>query len=86
MNLYVSGWGTLWAGGPYPNELQQVQLPIVPQKVCGELMGSERANYDLCWDVTAGGIDACQVTILLIMTFSLIRSTYLYWSMSMWIK
>ncbi|XP_038603062.1 chymotrypsin-like elastase family member 3B [Tachyglossus aculeatus] len=33
---YVSGWGTLYTGGPLPNKLQQALLPVVDHAHCSQ--------------------------------------------------
>ena len=58
----VTGWGRLSEGGTSPNELQEVDLPIISNAVC-----NDDDHYDgrvtprmMCAGVDAGGIDACQ--------------------------
>ena len=67
MLLYVTGWGRLrWRFGRGSEKLQEVQLPIVPQSQCGNLLGSsfEEQTMVCAGNVTDGGIDTCQVLSL----------------------
>lgn len=55
--VWVTGWGTLSSGGSSPDQLQEVNVPIVPQATC-------RNSYSTLTDnmICAGeeGRDSCQ--------------------------
>ena len=55
------GWGTLASGGPQPEQLQVVNVPVLDQQQC--FMGAEgvaNIGTQLCAAVPEGGIDTCQ--------------------------
>jgi len=59
----VSGWGALSQGGPAPEVLQVVTVPIVNNEICGEAYAQLNPITDgmICaGDLEAGGRDACQ--------------------------
>jgi secreted trypsin-like serine protease len=57
----VLGWGTRREGGAPSPELQQVDVPIVPDAACSALYGSTfDAGAMLCAGYAQGGKDACQ--------------------------
>ncbi|MCS6828213.1 MAG: trypsin-like serine protease [Caldilinea sp.] len=60
----VTGWGTRTAGAPdFPNELYEVNVPIVAQDVCAftyAAQGAQITNNMLCAGLAVGGKDACQ--------------------------
>lgn len=58
----VTGWGTLRSGGPSPNILQEVNVPVVTNQTCNgpqSYGGSITANM-LCAGFPQGGKDSCQ--------------------------
>lgn len=59
----VSGWGALSQGGPPPDVLQVVTVPIVSNDICGDAYEELNPITDgmICaGDLEAGGRDACQ--------------------------
>jgi secreted trypsin-like serine protease len=57
----VLGWGTRREGGAPSPQLQQVDVPIVPDIGCSSLYGSSfDATAMLCAGYAQGGKDACQ--------------------------
>jgi secreted trypsin-like serine protease len=57
----VLGWGTRREGGAPSPQLQQVDVPIVPDVGCSALYGSDfDAGAMLCAGYAQGGKDACQ--------------------------
>eukprot|EP00095_Tigriopus_kingsejongensis_P000840 maker-scaffold546_size140615-snap-gene-0.31 protein:Tk00840 transcript:maker-scaffold546_size140615-snap-gene-0.31-mRNA-1 annotation:"tripsin " len=62
---YIAGWGTLFEGGPKPDRLQEVSVPVIGHKKCMEifkLAGLEEKLTDvfICAGFEAGGKDACE--------------------------
>ncbi len=57
----ATGWGALFFGGPGPDRLRVVHMPIVNAQQCFEIY-SEAKNIDtqLCAGAPEGGIDTCQ--------------------------
>jgi len=57
---YITGWGTLAAGGSQPNNLMQASVPLVSKSRC--LKGYPGMIHDsmLCAGFDKGGVDACQ--------------------------
>ncbi|XP_077564663.1 trypsin-1-like [Haemaphysalis longicornis] len=68
--LTVSGYGTLYAGGPVPRELRAVIVPVVTDEKCGRTYKDafssfgEESPFDadamLCAMEEGGGKDSCQ--------------------------
>lgn len=60
----VTGWGTRTAGvSDFPNELYEVNVPIVSQETCAftyAAQGASITNNMLCAGLPVGGKDACQ--------------------------
>ena len=59
----VIGWGTLFYGGPAPDDLQQVWVPVVSLEQCQanlSVFGSSVDATMLCAGLAEGGKDACQ--------------------------
>jgi len=55
------GWGRIWEGGPSPDYLQQVSVPVRPLNYCdrgGIQTNPGPAGGDIC--AGTGGYDACQ--------------------------
>ncbi|XP_076853105.1 serine protease 33-like [Brachyhypopomus gauderio] len=59
--VWVTGWGDTASGEtlPYPQTLQQVQVPIVSNGDCANSYSSLTLNM-MCAGLTQGGKDACQ--------------------------
>ena len=56
----VIGWGSIDAyGRTYPNDLMQVDVPIVSYEVCNEVYNGIITEYELCAGYEAGGVDSC---------------------------
>lgn len=60
--MLATGWGRLSYGGPFPNDLRKVTLPLVSHANC-----NDRNSYNgritsrmICAGRDAGGIDTCQ--------------------------
>jgi hypothetical protein len=56
----VSGWGTLSFGGPLPDTLQSVRVPIVPLPVAEAAYGELTSDQLAAGAMGVGGIDSCQ--------------------------
>lgn len=57
----VTGWGTLRSGGPSPDILQTVNVPIISQAAATAAYGFSITDDQLgAGDVTLGGVDSCQ--------------------------
>lgn len=58
----VTGWGATAEGGSIPDQLQQVQVPIVSNAVCnaGNSYAGEVTDNMLCAGYAQGGKDSCQ--------------------------
>jgi len=62
-NSTVIGWGSVSANSKdprFPAELEQVDLPIIPESQCRQLMGNDIFSTSLCAGVLEGGKDSCQ--------------------------
>lgn len=63
-NSWVTGWGNTSSSSTpaFPNELQEVQVPIISNSVCndGNHYGGAVTGNMLCAGFDAGGKDACQ--------------------------
>lgn len=57
----VTGWGSLWEGGPLADRLKVVHVPVITQEICrgryGQNVITERKFCAGYWQV--GGKDAC---------------------------
>ncbi|KAK0138434.1 Transmembrane protease serine 9 [Merluccius polli] len=58
-DTWVTGWGTLSFGGPQPNALQEVLVPVVSNQQCRETYNTLTDNM-ICAGLTEGGKDSCQ--------------------------
>lgn len=57
----VYGWGRLGSGGPVPDVLQEVSLPILGKACTGRVIaGSMITSQMMCAGVTEGGKNSCQ--------------------------
>lgn len=60
----ISGWGSLSEGGPSPNQLQVVRVPVVENSVCHTLYSVQgwaiEDNMLCAGNIELGGQDACQ--------------------------
>lgn len=58
----ISGWGwTIEGGGEYSTQLQVINVPVVDQELCNELLyGMIQDNMICAGVVETGGKDACQ--------------------------
>ena len=58
----VTGWGALSSGGPSPDLLHQVEVPIVSTAVCNDptSYNGDITENMMCAGFAAGGKDACQ--------------------------
>ncbi|XP_031417408.1 serine protease 27-like [Clupea harengus] len=60
---WVTGWGNIREGEslPYPRALQEVEVPVVDNKECDELLTFTRITDNmLCAGLPEGGKDSCQ--------------------------
>ena len=60
-NSWVTGWGTISSGGPFPDRLLEVELPIITNTNCNNiynLLGFSITSNMLC--AGSSGKDACQ--------------------------
>ncbi|XP_030843483.1 transmembrane protease serine 9 [Strongylocentrotus purpuratus] len=61
VDAYVTGWGALRSGGISPNQLYQVNVPIVSQEACEAAYGSRSIDETMiCAGLKEGGKDSCQ--------------------------
>lgn len=58
--VVVTGWGTLYYGGPPSDILMQVQVPVWVQKLCSEKFSQPILETHLCAGAYEGGKDSCQ--------------------------
>ncbi|HJR79459.1 MAG TPA: serine protease [Anaerolineales bacterium] len=61
-NSWVTGWGNTESTPQFPNELQEVQLPIMTNSLCndGNHYGGAITGNMLCAGFDAGAHDSCQ--------------------------
>lgn len=59
---FVTGWGSLNGGNSFPNELQEVNVPVVSRVNCNDANSYDGAITArmICAGVSAGGKDSCQ--------------------------
>lgn len=55
----ASGWGRLSEGGSLPDQLQQVDVPIVSNDTCEAAYGLDIPASMVCAGTEVGGIDSC---------------------------
>ncbi|XP_078509281.1 uncharacterized protein LOC144769149 [Lissotriton helveticus] len=62
MSCVVTGWGNIGEGVnlPYPQNLQEVEVPVVDQQVCNSLYGNSILYDMVCAGNLEGGKDSCQ--------------------------
>ncbi|KAM6913335.1 trypsin-like [Lycodopsis pacificus] len=61
-SCWVTGWGTINSDGtslPFPQTLQEAQVPIVTNTQCDAVYGSITSNM-ICAGLDEGGRDSCQ--------------------------
>jgi hypothetical protein len=58
-NSMVTGWGDTESTPQYPNELHEVQLPIITNTLCQQSYGASVTSDMLCAGYAEGGKDAC---------------------------
>ncbi|OQY47343.1 MAG: hypothetical protein B6242_05205 [Anaerolineaceae bacterium 4572_78] len=57
----VIGWGALYSGGPSPDELYEVDVPIISNEDCNTSYPGQISDDMICaGDLENGGIDSCQ--------------------------
>ena len=56
----ISGWGTLSSGGPSPDKLQKVEVPIVSNATCSSSYPGQITAQMICAGLAEGGKDSCQ--------------------------
>jgi len=57
----VTGWGTIYYGGPISSYLQEVTLPVWTNKQCGDAYKEhDIVDNFLCAGIPEGGKDSCQ--------------------------
>ncbi|XP_062382938.1 transmembrane protease serine 9-like [Sardina pilchardus] len=62
---WITGWGNIDEGGdkslPHPDVLQEVEVPVMDNKVCNELLTfTEITENMICAGLREGGKDSCQ--------------------------
>lgn len=57
---WITGWGTLAAGGSSPNALMQASVPVVSKARCDKAYPNKIHASMLCAGLDQGGVDACQ--------------------------
>lgn len=57
---WITGWGTLSAGGNQPNSLMQASVPLVSKQRCVNAFPGEIDDSMLCAGLDIGGVDTCQ--------------------------
>lgn len=60
VEAFVSGWGSLWSGGPITSQLQAVMVPIIPAATCSDFYPRQITTRMICAGHSDGGRDACQ--------------------------
>uniref|UniRef100_A0A8B9JL18 Peptidase S1 domain-containing protein n=1 Tax=Astyanax mexicanus TaxID=7994 RepID=A0A8B9JL18_ASTMX len=59
--VWVTGWGDISSDGKYPQNLQEVELPIVSNTACTSAYGSGSITSNMmCAGLSQGGKDSCQ--------------------------
>ena len=58
--LKTMGWGRIREGGPTPDILRQVSVPVVSEAACERTYGSINNSTQVCAGFTRGGRDSCQ--------------------------
>lgn len=61
---FVSGWGALYEGGPFPEQLHAVSVPIVSNERCNifyNVIGWTITETMICAGYDEGGRDACNM-------------------------
>ncbi|XP_067654173.1 chymotrypsin A-like [Haliotis asinina] len=56
----VTGWGAAYSEGHIQRYLQEVDVPIINNKLCAYYMGSHIHDSNICAGYSQGGKDACQ--------------------------
>ncbi|MCG7561262.1 serine protease [Pseudoalteromonas sp. McH1-42] len=61
-NFKVMGWGALYAGGPSPDKLHEVDVPYISNEVCNDAQHYNGSISDsmICAGFDEGGKDSCQ--------------------------
>lgn len=57
---WITGWGRLSSGGPFPNSLMQASVPLVSKQRCINAYPGEIDDTMLCAGLNVGGVDTCQ--------------------------
>lgn len=57
---WITGWGRLSSGGPFPNSLMQASVPLVSKQRCMNAYPGEIDDTMLCAGLNVGGVDTCQ--------------------------
>ena len=57
---FITGWGTLSAGGSQPNKLMQASVPLVSADRCKKAYPGQIHKTMLCAGLDKGGVDSCQ--------------------------
>lgn len=59
-NATVTGWGTIYYGGPVASVLQEVTVPIWTNRECDDAYEQNIIDKQLCAGAKQGGKDSCQ--------------------------
>ncbi|XP_030634341.1 serine protease 60.2 [Chanos chanos] len=60
---WITGWGNIASGVslPYPELLQEAEVPVVNNIQCSSMLGSGVINHNMiCAGLVQGGVDTCQ--------------------------
>lgn len=57
---WITGWGRLSSGGPFPNSFMQASVPLVSKQRCMNAYPGEIDDTMLCAGLNVGGVDTCQ--------------------------
>lgn len=58
---FITGWGRTCGGCPLPTQLQEVQIPVIDEALCGQMWGvSYNADLHICvWDKDNQDVGSC---------------------------
>uniref|UniRef100_A0A8C6TDI2 Peptidase S1 domain-containing protein n=1 Tax=Neogobius melanostomus TaxID=47308 RepID=A0A8C6TDI2_9GOBI len=64
-SCYVTGWGVVMEDGELASRLQEASVKIISRNMCNKLYDDAVTPRMLCAGNLQGGVDACQVGVLL---------------------
>ncbi|KAF2343702.1 Serine proteases trypsin domain, partial [Trinorchestia longiramus] len=59
----VTGWGTIYYGGPVATTLQEVTIPVWSNEDCDDTYEQTIVDTVMCAGAKTGGKDSCQVSV-----------------------